>query len=119
MSSIDKKYHLVLYVDSVKPKNLGVIERLHRLCEKHLKNLYTLEVIDLRENPALTEQRRIVAVPTLDVITSESRQQRFVGDLSISESFIITLGMYHHAEEMKRKTSEMGQQIIHLRNKLK
>ncbi|MCG7932880.1 MAG: circadian clock protein KaiB [Candidatus Thiodiazotropha lotti] len=119
MSSIDEKYHLVLYVDSVKPKSSGFIERLHQLCEKYLNNPYTLEVIDLRENPALTEQRRIVAVPTLDVITSESRQQRFVGDLSISEPFIIALGMYHDAEKMKRNAGEMGQQIIHLRNKLK
>ncbi|MES9946842.1 MAG: circadian clock KaiB family protein [Candidatus Thiodiazotropha sp.] len=119
MNNIDEKYHLVLYVDSVKQKSPDILDRLRQLCQKHLSNPYTLEVIDLRQNPALSEQRRIIAVPTLEVTTPESKQHRFVGDLSISESFIIAIGMYHEAEEMKRNAGKMGQKVAHLRNKLK
>jgi hypothetical protein len=113
MSTGDGKYHLVLYIDSAKPKFSSISERLSQLCRKHLSNPYQLDIIDLREKPALLEQLRIIAVPTLDVTTPQSQKHRFVGDLSTSEEFIIAVGMFHDAEEMKRYATEMGKKIHH------
>jgi circadian clock protein KaiB len=117
MSSADDNYHLVLYIDSAKPKSTLISERLRQLCRKHLTDPYQLEIIDLRENPVLLEQQRIIAVPTLDVTTPHSPKQRFVGDLSTSEEFIIAVGMFQDAEEMKRYASEMGKKIHRFHNK--
>ncbi|MET0072579.1 MAG: circadian clock KaiB family protein [Candidatus Thiodiazotropha sp.] len=117
MSSFNGKYHLALYIDSANPKSSGVGDRLRQLCQQHLTNPYTLEIIDLREGPALFEQRRIIAVPTLDIMTPKSRKHRFVGNLSISESLLIAIGMFQDAQEMRRNVDEMEQEIIQMRKK--
>jgi circadian clock protein KaiB len=111
MSSPDDNYHLVLYIDSAKAKSTLISERLRQLCRKHLTDPYRLEIIDLRESPELLEEQRIIAVPTLDVSTPHSPKQRFVGDLSTSEEFIIAVGMFQDAEEMKRYAADMGEKI--------
>jgi hypothetical protein len=117
MSNIDDKYHLVLYIDTAKPKFSVISERLREICKKHLSKPYKLEVIDLRANPELFERQRITAVPTLDVTTPQSQQQRFVGDLSVSESFIIAIGMFQDAEKMKRNAAQMEKNITNSHHK--
>jgi hypothetical protein len=118
MPNTDDKYHLVLYIDTAKPKFSVISERLRGICKKYLSNPYELEVIDLRANPRLFELRRIIAVPTLDVTTPQSQQHRFVGDLSVSESFIMAIGMFHDAEEMKRNAAQMEKNITALHKKM-
>jgi hypothetical protein len=78
-----------------------------------------LEVVDLRDNHALFEEKRIIAVPTLEVITPDSGQHRFVGDLSQSEIFIIAVGMGQEADRMGRQAKAMGQKAINMRSRVK
>ncbi|MEW8505903.1 MAG: circadian clock KaiB family protein [Candidatus Thiodiazotropha sp.] len=106
------KYNFLLYIDSAKPKSQHVADRLRKLCHLHLLENFTLEVVDLQDNPALFEYRRVIAVPTLDIETPESQRHRFVGDLSNSEIFITAAGMMQEA-------TRMAKQAVDIRNKIK
>jgi hypothetical protein len=109
------KYHFVLYIDSTKPKSFYVADKLHKICRKHIIDSYTLEVVDLQDNPALFEQHRIIAAPTLDIETPQHQRHRFVGDLSQSEIFIIAIGFMQEARKMAKQASEMRNNIKPLR----
>ncbi|MES9992042.1 MAG: circadian clock KaiB family protein [Candidatus Thiodiazotropha sp.] len=110
----DKKHHFLLYIDSSKTKSQHVTDRLHTICRLHMLEDYTLEIIDLHDNPALFEHRRIIAVPTLEIETPESKKHRFVGDLSNSEIFIAAAGMKQEASKMAKKAEEILGKIKHL-----
>jgi hypothetical protein len=112
-------YHFFLYIDSEKPRSANVAHRLRELCSEHLLGSYTLDVVDLRSNQELFEEKRIIAVPTLDVTTPDSRQHRFIGDLSQSEVFIIAIGMGREADKMGRQAKKMGQNAIEMRSRVK
>lgn len=112
-------YHFVLYVDSEKPRSAYVARRLRELCLEHLLDSYTLDVVDLRDNHALFEEKHIIAVPTLEVTTPDSQRHRFVGDLSQSEVFIIAVGMGQEAGRMGRKAKKMGQNAVRMRSSVK
>lgn len=108
-------YHFVLYIDSAKPKSFHVADRLRHLCRQHLIDTYTLDIVDLHENPLSFEQQRVVAVPTLDVTTPQARQHRFVGDLSQSEMFIMAVGMVRKAGRMGEAAGRMRQAVKKMR----
>lgn len=58
-------YNLRLYVAGQTPKSLTAIANLKRIAEDNIAGRYTIEVIDLLENPALAAGDQILAVPTL------------------------------------------------------
>jgi hypothetical protein len=111
-SSSEHQYHFVVYIDSTKPKSLVAAERLKQLCLQQLIRSYTLEIVDLRDNQKLLEEKKIIAAPTLDIETPTLEKHRFIGDLSYSEEFIIAVGFMQKAEEM-------GKEATNMRNRLK
>jgi circadian clock protein KaiB len=113
------QHHFTLYIDSEKPKSLHVADRLQDLCKLHLIEDFTLDVIDLRQNPALMEEKNIIAIPTLDVTVLGTRKHRFVGDLSQSTMFIMTLGMGQVAVQMGKEANRIRKEAEDMRNKLK
>jgi circadian clock protein KaiB len=104
-------YRFMLYIDSTKPKSIHAAEKLHKICHNHLIDAYSLEIIDLYENPALFERHRIIAVPTLDIETPDHPRRRFVGDLSQSEIFILAIGYMQEARKMGKEASDMREKI--------
>jgi hypothetical protein len=113
-SSVEK-YYFLLYIDSSMPKSNATADRLRKICRDHLIDAYSLELIDLQDNPALFEQHKIIAVPTLDIETPERHRHRFVGDLSQSEIFIIAIGFAQEALKMSKQASEIRKKIKPLR----
>ncbi|NBQ53293.1 MAG: hypothetical protein EBU49_06920 [Proteobacteria bacterium] len=59
-------------------------------CLTHLAGQYTIEVIDLLENPKLAEGDQIVAIPTL-VRKLPEPVRKIIGDLSNTEKTLIGL----------------------------
>jgi circadian clock protein KaiB len=57
---------------------------LKRLCEEHLKDRYTIEVVDLFEQPRLAKDDQILAIPTL-VRRLPVPIRKIIGDLSNTE----------------------------------
>jgi circadian clock protein KaiB len=81
---------LILYIAGQTPKSLVAISNLHRICEEYLTGRYSIEVIDLVENPRLAEEARIIAIPTL-VRQLPEPLRRIIGDLSDTEKTLIGL----------------------------
>jgi len=85
-----EKWILRLYVAGQTPKSMTAFENLKRICEERLKNKYTIEVIDLLENPQLGREHQIRAIPTL-VRKLPVPVRKIIGDLSNTERVLIGL----------------------------
>jgi circadian clock protein KaiB len=76
-----KKFQLRLYVTGQTPRSVKSIDNLKQFCEKHLKDQYEIEVIDIYQQPALAAENQIIAAPTL-IKKLPLPLRRLVGDLS-------------------------------------
>ncbi len=83
-------YNLRLYVAGQTPKSLAAIANLRKICEEHLAGIYTIEVIDLLDNPQLAAGDQILAVPTL-VRRLPPPIKRIIGNLSDTERVLVGL----------------------------
>jgi circadian clock protein KaiB len=83
-------YNLRLYVAGQTPKSLAAIANLKKICEAHLADRYTIEVIDLLVSPQLAAGDQILAVPTL-VRRLPEPIKRIIGNLSDSERVLVGL----------------------------
>jgi circadian clock protein KaiB len=83
---------LRLYVAGQTSKSLTAFANLKKICEEHLSGRYTIEVIDLLENPKLARGDQILAVPTL-VRKLPVPVRKIIGDLSNTERVLIGLDL--------------------------
>ena len=88
----DQVYNLRLYVAGQTPKSLAAFANLKAICEEHLQNKYTIEIIDLMENPQLASGDQIVAIPTL-VRKLPEPLRKIIGDLSNTERVLVGLDL--------------------------
>jgi circadian clock protein KaiB len=85
-----QKYSLRLYVTDSKPNSKRAIENLRQLCESHLKDRYTLEIIDIQEYPQKAKSDHIIVTPVL-VKDLPTPLIKFIGDLSDTEKILVSL----------------------------
>jgi circadian clock protein KaiB len=90
METEAKKWNLRLYVAGQTPKSVTALANLKRICDEHMHGEYSVEVIDLMENPQLARRDQIVAIPTL-VRELPSPLKRIIGDLSNTERVLVGL----------------------------
>jgi circadian clock protein KaiB len=83
-------WNLRLYVAGQSPKSLRAFTNLTRLCEEYLPARYTIEIVDLVENPQLAAGDEIVAIPTL-VRRLPSPMRKIIGDLSDDDRVLVGL----------------------------
>ncbi|MGB3221701.1 MAG: circadian clock protein KaiB [Desulforhopalus sp.] len=88
----EKEYKLRLYVAGQTPKSLKAFANLKIICEEHLKGRYSIEVIDLLENPQLGKGDQILAIPTL-VRMLPPPICKIIGDLSDTERVLVGLDL--------------------------
>ncbi len=86
-------WHLRLYVAGQTPKSIAAFANLKKICEEHLKGRYTIEVVDLLENPKLAKGDQILAIPTL-VRRLPPPLRKIIGDLSNAERVLVGLNLY-------------------------
>jgi len=86
-------WQLRLYVAGQTPKSLAAFANLKKICEEYLKDKYTIEVIDLLENPTLAKGDQILAIPTL-VRQLPAPIRKIIGDLSNMERVLVGLDLY-------------------------
>lgn len=90
--SASAHYSLRLYVAGTTPNSMRAITNLKRICEEHLANRYELEIIDIYQQPELTQEAQVVAAPTLfKQLPTPIRQ--IIGDLSNEERVLIGLDL--------------------------
>ena len=85
-------YVLRLYVTGQTPRSLQSVENLQRLCEKHLPGRFSLEVIDIYQQPALAAEGQIIAAPTL-IKAMPPPLRRLVGDFSDANRVVLGLDL--------------------------
>jgi len=93
LSKKKEMWHLRLYVAGQTPKSLAAFDNLKKICEQHLKGVYTIEVIDLLENPKLARGDQILAIPTL-VRKLPEPIRKIIGDLSNTERVLVGLNLF-------------------------
>ncbi len=84
------KWILRLYVAGHTSKSTTAFTNLKKICETELKGKYTIEVIDLLENPQLSREHQILAIPTL-VRKLPVPVRKIIGDLSDTEKVLVGL----------------------------
>ena len=88
----DEVFDLRLYVAGQTPKAVRAFANLRKICDEHLAGRYTIEVIDLLENPQLGRGDQILALPTL-VRKLPTPIKKIIGDLSNTERVLVGLDL--------------------------
>ena len=83
---------LRLYVAGQSPKAILAFTNLKKICEEQLNGKYSIEVIDLMENPQLAKEFQIVALPTL-IRKLPVPVRKIIGDLSNTERVLLGLDL--------------------------
>jgi circadian clock protein KaiB len=91
-SDANDKWVLRLYVAGQTPKAITAFANLTKICEEQLKGKYSIEVIDLLENPKKGAEDQIFALPTL-VRKLPVPVRKIIGDLSNTERVLVGLDL--------------------------
>jgi circadian clock protein KaiB len=87
-----KEWSLRLYVAGQTARSQSALRNLERLCETYLAGRYSIEVIDLLQNPKLAAGDQILAVPTL-VRKLPEPIKKIIGNLSDEEKVLVGLDL--------------------------
>lgn len=87
-----ERWELRLYVAGQTPRAITAFANLKKLCEQHLSGRYTIEVVDLLQNPTLAAGEQILAIPTL-VRKLPEPVKKIIGDLSNEERVLVGLDL--------------------------
>lgn len=90
----DEQWILRLYVAGQTPRCTTAFMNLQKICNEQLKGIYKIEVIDLLENPQLSREHQILAIPTL-VRKLPVPVRKIIGDLSDTERVLVGLDLKH------------------------
>lgn len=96
----DELFELRLYVAGQTPKAVRAFANLRQICEEHLAGRYSIEVIDLMENPQLGAGDQILALPTL-VRRLPTPIKKIIGDLSNAERVLVGLDLRERGKGLR------------------
>jgi circadian clock protein KaiB len=86
----EAEFQLRLYVAGHSARSIKALSNLKKVCDEHLHGRYSVEVIDLLENPQLAKGDQILALPTL-VRKLPTPIKKIIGDLSNTERVLVGL----------------------------
>jgi circadian clock protein KaiB len=98
LSELDplQEYVLRLFVAGSGERSMKAVERVKRVCEEHLAGRYSLEIVDIYQQPDMAERGDVVAAPTL-VKSAPEPLRRVIGDMADEGRILIALGVRRHA----------------------
>lgn len=86
------RYRLELYVAGRTPASRRAVANLRKLCDRQLSGACRMTIIDVLERPAVAEEKKILATPTL-IRADPPPARRIIGDLSDPEKVMYHLDM--------------------------
>lgn len=86
------RYHLELYVAGRTPASRRAVSNLRKLSETQMAGACRIAVIDLLDRPAVAEEKKILATPTL-IRAYPPPARRIIGDLSDPDKVMFHLDM--------------------------
>lgn len=81
-----------LYVAGATPRARATVANLRALCQASVGDDHEIEVVDVLDQPALAEEERILATPTV-VRVAPLPRRRVVGDLSDHRAVAVALDL--------------------------
>lgn len=72
---------LKLFISGASPNSVRAINNIQKILEEHLKDRYTLSVIDIYQEKVLAQQEQIIALPLL-IRKFPLPERRLIGDMS-------------------------------------
>jgi circadian clock protein KaiB len=91
-NEMDNHFVLDLYIAGASSNSIRAIANLREICEKYLKDRYTLRVIDVHQEKSLALREQLVALPML-IKSRPSPERRLIGDMSDTERVLKGLGI--------------------------
>lgn len=88
----DGSYVLQLFVSGMSPRSTSAIKTIKALCDELLAGKYTLQVVDLYDDPQTARLHRVLASPTL-IRQRPLPVRRLIGDLSDRGTVLQALGI--------------------------
>jgi circadian clock protein KaiB len=85
-------YKLRLFVTGASYNSRRAIINLKSICELHLKDGFSLEIIDVYQEKSVAEKEQIIALPLL-VKYLPLPERRLIGDLSDTRKVLKCLGL--------------------------
>lgn len=86
------RYDLKLYVAGMSRRSAEAIQTIAEICEERLKGSYSLQVVDIYQDPAQAKEGQVIAAPTL-VRRLPLPLRRLIGDMGDRNKVIISLDL--------------------------
>ena len=86
------EYALKLFIAGATPNSSRAITNIQKILNSHLAGRYALNIVDVRQEPAVAREEQIVALPLL-IIKAPLPERRLIGDLSNTEKVLEGLGI--------------------------
>jgi circadian clock protein KaiB len=83
---------LRLFVTGASPNSIRAISNIKQLCEQHIKEQYSLEIIDIYQDAAIAEKEQLIALPLL-IKKRPLPERRLIGDMSDNAKVLRGLGI--------------------------
>jgi circadian clock protein KaiB len=98
------QFILKLYVSGDSPRAQAAIANLKRICEEDLAGRYSLEIVDVLQNPEAAESDKVLATPTL-IKRLPPPLRRVIGDLSDKDKVLVGLEVRPRPDSSKPPTT--------------
>lgn len=87
-----EQYVLRLFISGMTTRSVQAIDNLKKICEEGLRGCYSLEIIDISQQPKAVRDEDIVATPTL-IKELPKPIRKIIGDLSNRERILVALNL--------------------------
>jgi circadian clock protein KaiB len=84
---IENQFTFQLFIVGVTTLNNAAIKNCKTILDAHLHKKYSLEIIDISQNPSLAKKEEIIGTPLL-IMKKPTPEIRMVGDFSDSKKFL-------------------------------
>jgi circadian clock protein KaiB len=86
------EFALKLFIAGATPNSARAITNIQKILGTYLAGRYTLNIIDVRQEPAIAKEEQIIALPLL-IIKQPLPERRLVGDMSNTKKVLEGLGI--------------------------
>jgi len=87
-----REWNLSQYIAAGHAKSSAAYTNIKRICEEYLPGSYSLQLVDVTQEPEAAVSGQILALPTL--IRKEPKpERRIIGDLADLDTVLVSLGV--------------------------
>ena len=91
-SNEENKFVLQLFITGASPNSIRAITNLKTILEQHLKDQYSLEIIDVYQQKSVAATEQIIAMPVM-IKKYPFPERRLIGDMSDEAKVLKGLGL--------------------------